>query len=64
MDWFAVEKPEVKGRTPYDVFKAGIPKKSPSRKKSARKEFKTAARPDLGEPGCQVNAVLVTPSHR
>ena len=33
----------MKGRTPYEVFKAGIPKKSPARKKSARKEVKTAA---------------------
>ena len=33
----------MKGRTPYDVFKAGIPKKSPARKTSARKEVKTAA---------------------
>ena len=33
----------MKGRTPYEVFKAGIPKKSPGRKKQARKEVKTAA---------------------
>ena len=33
----------MKGRTPYEVFKAGIPKKSPARKKSARKEVKPAA---------------------
>ena len=33
----------MKGRTPYEVFKAGIPKKSPGRKKPARKEVKTAA---------------------
>ena len=28
----------MKGRTPYEVFKAGIPKKSPARKKPAGKE--------------------------
>ena len=33
----------MKGRTPYEVFKAGIPKKSPARKKPARKEAKPAA---------------------
>ena len=33
----------MEGRTPYEVFKAGIPAKSPARKKSARKEVKTAA---------------------
>ena len=33
----------MRGRTPYDVFKAGIPKKSPARRKPARKEVKTAA---------------------
>ena len=33
----------MKGRTPYEVFKAGIPTKSPARKKPARKEVKTAA---------------------
>ena len=41
----------MKGRTPYEVFKAGIPKWSPARNKSARKEVKarsvdlTSARP-------------------
>ena len=33
----------MKGRTPYEVFKTGIPKKSPTRKKPARKAVKTAA---------------------
>ncbi len=33
----------MKGRTPYDVSKAGIPKTSPARKTSVRKEVKTAA---------------------
>ena len=33
----------MEGSTPYDVFRAGIPKKSPARKKPARKEGKTAA---------------------
>ena len=33
----------MEGRTPYEVFKAGIPAKSPARKKPARKEVKTAA---------------------
>ena len=33
----------MRGRTPYDVFKAGIRKKSQARKKPARKEVKTAA---------------------
>ena len=33
----------MEGRTPYEVFKARIPKKSPARKKPARKEVKTAA---------------------
>ena len=31
------------GRAPYEVFKAGIPTKSPARKKPVRKEVKTAA---------------------
>ena len=35
--------PGMKGRTPYEVFKAGIPKKSPAQKMSARKEVKPAA---------------------
>ena len=29
-------------KTPYEVFEAGVPKKSPARKKKARKEVKTA----------------------
>ena len=33
----------MEGRTPYEVFKAGIPTKSPTRKKPARREVKTAA---------------------
>ena len=33
----------MEGTTPYEVFKAGIPAKSPARKKPARKEMKTAA---------------------
>jgi len=33
----------MKGRTPYEVFEAGIPKKPRTRKPSARKEAKTAA---------------------
>ena len=33
----------MKGRTPYEVFKSGIPKKSPVRKKPAGKEGETAA---------------------
>ena len=33
----------MKGRTPYEAFKAEIPKKSPARRKPARKEVKTAA---------------------
>ena len=33
----------MEGRTPYQVFKAGIPAKSPARKKPARKEVKPAA---------------------
>lgn len=33
----------MKGRTPYEVFKAGIPKKSRARKKKARKEVQTVA---------------------
>ena len=33
----------MEGRTPYDVFRAGIPKKRRTRKPSARKEVKTAA---------------------
>ena len=33
----------LEGRTPYEVFKAGIPAKSPARKKSTRKEVKPAA---------------------
>ena len=31
------------GRTPYEVFKAGIPAKPTARKKPARKDVKTAA---------------------
>ena len=34
----------MEGRTPYEVFKAGIPAKSPARKKPARKEVKTQRR--------------------
>ena len=30
-------------RTPYELFTAGIPTKSPARKKPARKQAKTAA---------------------
>ena len=33
----------MEGRTPYEVFKAGIPATSPARTKPARKEAKTAA---------------------
>ena len=33
----------MKGRTLYEVIKAGIPKKRRTRKPSARKEVKTAA---------------------
>ena len=33
----------VEARTPYEVFKVGVPTKSPARKKPARKEVKTAA---------------------
>ena len=33
----------MKGSTPYEVFKAGIPRKRRTRKPSARKEVKTAA---------------------
>ena len=46
------------GRPPYRVFRKGI-RKPRSRKKSTRKEVKTAARSaDLGEAGCQVIGVL------
>jgi transposase InsO family protein len=33
----------MEGRTPYEVFKAGKPRKPPTRKKSTRKEVKPAA---------------------
>ena len=33
----------MKGRTPYEVFKAGIPRKRHTRKPSAGKEVRTAA---------------------
>ena len=33
----------MEGRTPYEVFKAGIPRKPRARKPAARKEVKTAA---------------------
>lgn len=33
----------MKRKTPYEVFTTAIPKKSPARRKPARKEFKTAA---------------------
>ena len=33
----------MKGRTPYDVFKAGIPKKSPAQNRPAGGEVKIAA---------------------
>ena len=50
----------MKGRTPYDVFKAGIPKKSPARKKTSRNGGQDrSVDPDLGEAGWQVNTVLV-----
>ena len=44
----------IEGRTPYQVLKKGI-RKPRSRKKSTKKEVKTAAfRADLGKAGCQV----------
>ena len=33
----------IEGRTPFEVFKAGIPRKRRTRKPAARKEVKTAA---------------------
>ena len=49
----------MKGRTPYAVFKAGIPRKR-TRKPLAKKEVKKASiGPDLGEAGCQVITLLV-----
>ena len=51
----------MEGRIPYQVFKRGI-QKPRIRKKSAKREVKTAARSaDLGEVGCQVITVLVQP---
>ena len=34
---------DMEGRTPYEVFKAGIPRKPRARKPAAGKEVKTAA---------------------
>ena len=51
----------MKGRTPYEVFKAGIPGKR-TRIPSARKEVKNAPqKPDLGEARCQVISLLAHP---
>ena len=33
----------MRGRTPYEVFKVGIPRKPPTRKPSTTKEVRTAA---------------------
>ena len=49
----------MEGRTPHEVFKAGIPWKR-TRKPSAREGGeKGSVGPDLGEAGCQVITVLV-----
>ena len=51
----------MEGRTSYEVFKAGIPAKSPAHKKKARKGGQCQPRSsDLGEAGCQVNTVRKT----